>query len=80
VRDRKKRLTSFPLRLATSLKNRSTLLANRDGVSLNQFVNIAVAEKISRLEGVLLRDESPSIEPAFLEIPSENAREPAPSA
>jgi hypothetical protein len=42
--------TPFPLRLAKSLKDTAGLFARRDGVSLNHFINLAVAEKISRLE------------------------------
>jgi HicB family len=41
---------SFPLRLAKSLREVASTLAQRDGVSLNHFINLAVAEKISRLE------------------------------
>ena len=72
MRERKKRLTSFPLRLATSLKQRATVLANQDGVSLNQLINVAVAEKISRLE---VREDSFSIEPNFIEFPSRRQEE-----
>jgi hypothetical protein len=48
VNDEKKHI-SFPLRLAVSLKERAQLLARQDGVSLNHFISLAVAEKISRL-------------------------------
>jgi predicted HicB family RNase H-like nuclease len=41
---------SFPLRLAKSLKEMASALANKDGVSLNHFISLAVAEKISRME------------------------------
>jgi len=44
----KKRI-SFPLRLGVSLKQRAEFLASQDGVSLNHFISLAVAEKISRL-------------------------------
>jgi predicted HicB family RNase H-like nuclease len=40
---------SFPLRLAKSLKETASTHARKDGVSLNHFINLAVAEKISRL-------------------------------
>lgn len=46
--DEKPRI-SFPLRLATSLKDRAKVLAARDGISLNHFISQAVAEKIARL-------------------------------
>jgi hypothetical protein len=48
--DSPKERTCFPLRLAASLSARAKLLATRDGVSLNHFISLAVAEKISRLE------------------------------
>ena len=49
MNDDKKQRISFPLRLAASLKRQAQLLASRDGVSLNHFISLAVAEKISRL-------------------------------
>ncbi len=48
MNDRNQRI-SFPLRLAASLKRQAQLLASQDGVSLNHFISLAVAEKISRL-------------------------------
>jgi len=42
--------STYPLRLPKSLKDRVALLAERDGASINQFIAIAVAEKISALE------------------------------
>jgi predicted HicB family RNase H-like nuclease len=50
VCDSKKPRVSFPLRLAASLKERAEKLAAIDGVSINHFINLAVAEKVSRLE------------------------------
>ena len=41
---------SFPLRLAHSLREMASMVARRDGVSLNHFIGLAVAEKVSRLE------------------------------
>ena len=49
MNDHKKQPISFPLRLAASLRRQAQLLASQDGVSLNHFINLAVAEKISRL-------------------------------
>ena len=40
-------LSTYPLRLPKSLKDK---VAKRDGSSMNQFITIAVAEKISVLE------------------------------
>jgi hypothetical protein len=42
--------TTYPLRLPKSLKEEVAKMAKRDGTSLNQFISIAVAEKISALE------------------------------
>jgi hypothetical protein len=53
--DEKRRMT-FPLRLAISLKDMANSLAQQDGVSLNHFISIAVAEKISRLESETLNE------------------------
>lgn len=42
--------TTYPLRLPKSLKEEVVKMAKRDGTSLNQFISMAVAEKISALE------------------------------
>jgi predicted HicB family RNase H-like nuclease len=39
----------FPLRLARSLKEAANLMARREGISLNHFISLAVAEKVSRI-------------------------------
>lgn len=41
---------NYALRLLPSLKVAAERLAAEDGTSLNQFINIAVAEKLSALE------------------------------
>ena len=53
--DHKRHLT-FPLRLPVSVRDTATELAHRDGVSLNHFISLAVAEKISRLEQGMITD------------------------
>lgn len=45
-----KRAQSFPLRLCASVREQASLLAQSDGISLNHFISLAVAEKITRLE------------------------------
>ena len=40
----------YPLRLPKSLKNEVAKVAKRDHTSINQFIAIEVAEKISALE------------------------------
>ncbi len=42
--------SSFPLRLPFSIRRQADDLAQKDGLSLNQFISLAVAEKITRLE------------------------------
>ncbi len=44
------RVATFPLRLPVSLKAALDKIAERDGTSLNQFLVIAAAEKISAME------------------------------
>ncbi len=55
--DEKRRMI-FPLRLAVSLKDMACILAHKDGVSLNHFISLAVAEKISRLESETLNERN----------------------
>ncbi|AFL90107.1 HicB family protein [Terriglobus roseus DSM 18391] len=45
-----KRALSFPLRLCPSIRQQATEIANQEGISLNHFISLAVAEKLSRLE------------------------------
>lgn len=40
---------TFPLKLPTSVKQAAAELAKEDGVSLNQFIAAAVAEKVGTL-------------------------------
>lgn len=42
--------TTYPLRLPKSLKSAVESVSRKDGTSINQFVAIAVAEKIAALE------------------------------
>jgi predicted HicB family RNase H-like nuclease len=48
--DRTPQVTQFPLRLAKSLRETAKEIAEREGISLNHFISIAVAEKVSRIE------------------------------
>ena len=43
-------MSTISLRLPDSLHNRVRSLSHKDHVSINQFVSIAVAEKLSALE------------------------------
>jgi hypothetical protein len=44
--------SNYALRLQASLKTQAELLAAEDGTTLNQFINVAVAEKIAALKTV----------------------------
>ncbi len=44
--------SSYPLKLPQSLKEEAQRLAKSDGVSLNQFIATAVAEKVGTLNTV----------------------------
>ena len=57
---------SFPLRLPHSMRKQANELAHREGLSLNQFISLAVAEKITRLEQSVWLERKPHI--------AENAR------
>ena len=41
---------SYPLKLPQSIKDAATRLAKDDGVSLNQWITVAVAQKIGAVE------------------------------
>ena len=45
-------LSTYPLRLPRSIRAGVDRASKRDGVSINQFVSIAVAEKLAMLEAV----------------------------
>ena len=47
---RKSILPKFPLRLMPSVRRDAEAFSQKEGVSLNQFINIAVAEKLAHLE------------------------------
>jgi predicted HicB family RNase H-like nuclease len=41
--------TTFPLRLPASIRAEVKKLAKREGISVNQFIALAVAQKVSAL-------------------------------
>lgn len=43
-------LSTYPLRLPRSIRANVDRVSKREGVSINQFVSIAVAEKLAMLE------------------------------
>jgi uncharacterized protein (DUF1778 family) len=42
--------SNYALRLQPSLKSAAERIASAEGTSLNQFINVAVAEKLSAME------------------------------
>lgn len=49
--NRKKTVVNkFPLRLMPSVRKRAEEFSRREGVSLNQFINVAVAERLVHLQ------------------------------
>ena len=46
---KRKQITTYPLRLPSSLKQAVREASRRDGTSINQFVTTAVAEKLSAM-------------------------------
>jgi hypothetical protein len=44
------RVATFPLRLPVSLKTALETISERDGTSMNQFLVVAAAEKISAMQ------------------------------
>lgn len=47
---RKISIDRFPLRLMPSVRRTAEVFSEKEGVSLNQFINVAVAEKLAHLE------------------------------
>lgn len=47
---RKTAIATFPLRLMPSVRKTAEAVSEREGVSLNQFINLAVAEKLAHLQ------------------------------
>jgi hypothetical protein len=47
---RKTAIPKFPLRLMPSVRRTAEVFSDKEGVSLNQFINVAVAEKLAHLE------------------------------
>jgi hypothetical protein len=49
--------SNYALRLQASLKAEAERVADEDGTTLNQFINVAVAEKLSALRTVRYFEE-----------------------
>ena len=74
-------VNKFPLRLMPSVRKVAEQISQREGVSLNQFINVAVAEKLAHLqheEWLARRDKvtDASIEKALLILDRPTGRRP----
>jgi hypothetical protein len=60
--------STYPLKLPNSVKNAAAELAKVDGVSLNQFIAAAVAEKVGTLQTarVFLQEKAGTAKPKDL--------------
>jgi hypothetical protein len=60
--------STYPLKMPSSVKAAAARLAKADGVSLNQFIAAAVAEKVGALEtaGEFLRRRAANAKPEDL--------------
>lgn len=50
LNQRKVAVSKFPLRLMPSVRRVAESFSRKEGVSLNQFINLAVAEKLAHLQ------------------------------
>ncbi len=72
---------SYPLKLPMSIKIAAQHLAHEDGVSLNQWIAVAVAEKIGAVEtaAIFLRKKAGDAKPAdMLHLLDNAGNEPPP--
>ena len=50
AKSKKSIVSKFPLRLMPSVRQDAENFSEKEGVSLNQFINVAVAEKLAHLQ------------------------------
>jgi hypothetical protein len=73
---------TYPLKLPTSVKQAAAELAKEDGVSLNQFIAAAVAEKVGTLRTAreFLAERAGNAKPQHLKKILKKVRDRAPIA
>jgi hypothetical protein len=59
-------IPKFPLRLMPSVRRNAELFSEKEGVSLNQFINLAVAEKLAHLEHDEWIRSRPTLQPGMI--------------
>jgi predicted HicB family RNase H-like nuclease len=57
---KKQKSNAFPLRLPLTLRRQVEELASKEGISINQFISLALAERVILLEHYLHTCELPS--------------------
>ena len=74
--------TSYPLKLPTSIKDAAQRLAKEDGVSLNQWISSAVAQKVGASQAVahFLRQRAGNASPSDMLAILRDAPDVAPQA
>lgn len=72
---------AYPLKLPRSVKDAATRLAKEDGVSLNQWIAAAVAEKVGVVEtaSIFLKRRAGKAKPADMLRYLDNAGDETPS-
>ena len=73
--------SNYPLRLQASLLDEVRRLSEQEGASINQFINVAVAEKLSalRLEALFRERAQRANVPAALALLDRLGSEPPPA-
>lgn len=69
-----RRKQSFLLRLPMSLREQAVRVSQEEGISLNHFIAIAVAEKLSRMEHDKLEQKNANSRPSSPVRPIRMAR------
>ena len=59
-------VSKFPLRLMPSVRRVAESISAKEGVSLNQFINIAVAEKLAHLQHQEWLERRPKVSQALI--------------
>ena len=66
LHNKKIAIPKFPLRLMPSVRRNAELFSEKEGVSLNQFINLAVAEKLAHLEHDEWIRNRPALQPGAI--------------
>ena len=67
VRKKKATMSKFPLRLIPSVRKDAESFSRKEGISLNQFINVALAEKLALLRHDEWLAKKPKLTPELIE-------------